>query len=87
MNKRSAYHSMKAHELARVTRERGLEKPKVITLSEWADFLDKDDAKRLNVSKAVDVTKADTDEQAADMPDAQTDETPKERAQDKKKGK
>lgn len=50
-------------------------------LANWAERL----LEHFEPSKQT--TKADTDEQAADMPDAQTDETPKERAQDKKKGK
>lgn len=47
MKKRtSIYASMTASDLARITRERGLDKPDVITLSEWANFLEADDAKR-----------------------------------------
>lgn len=46
MKKRSAYNNMTASDLARITRERGLEKPNVRTLSEWADVLEADDAKR-----------------------------------------
>lgn len=43
---KSAYAKMNISELSRITRERGLDKPRVRTRSEWADFLDKDDAKR-----------------------------------------
>lgn len=46
MKRRSIYTNMTASDLARVTRERGLEKPNVKTLSEWADFLEADDATR-----------------------------------------
>jgi hypothetical protein len=62
MARKSIYHAMKAHDLARVTRERGMDKPKVITLSEWADFLDADDAKR--AMKATDADR-DTEESSA----------------------
>jgi hypothetical protein len=62
MARKSIYHSMKAHDLARVTRERGLDKPKVLSLSEWADFLDADDAKR--AKKATDADR-DTEESSA----------------------
>lgn len=47
MKRKSAYSTMKTHELARITRERGLKKPDVMSRSEWADFLEADDAKRL----------------------------------------
>jgi hypothetical protein len=62
MARKSIYHSMKAHDLARVTRERGMDKPKVLSLSEWADFLDADDAKR--AMKATDADR-DTEESSA----------------------
>jgi hypothetical protein len=62
MKRKSAYTNMKTHELARITRERGLEKPKVNTRSEWADFLDADDAKR--AKKATDADR-DTEESSA----------------------
>lgn len=45
MKRQSIYANMTASDLARVSRERGLEKPNVITLSEWADFLEADDAR------------------------------------------
>jgi hypothetical protein len=62
MARKSIYHAMKAHDLARVTRERGMDKPKVLSLSEWADFLDADDAKR--AMKATDADR-DTEESSA----------------------
>lgn len=46
MKRQSRYATMTASDLARETRERGLDKPNVITLSEWADFLEADDVKR-----------------------------------------
>jgi hypothetical protein len=46
MKRRSAYANMTASDLARVTRERGLEKPPVHSLSEWEDWLEAQDAKR-----------------------------------------
>jgi uncharacterized protein (DUF2147 family) len=67
MKPKSIYHSMKAHDLARVTRERNLDKPKVITLSEWADFLDADDAKR--AMKATDANRDTEDSSAQDIKD------------------
>jgi hypothetical protein len=78
MKAKSKYHAMSAGELARITRERGLDKPEVITRSEWADFLAADDAKPVKVSRAVD-TDADRDSEDA-PPDNQ-------RPTDKKKGK
>lgn len=62
MKRKSQYANMNASDLARITRERGLKKPKVITLSEWADFLEADDAKREKQAQTV---------EAADMPDAE----------------
>lgn len=38
--KPSKYGHLTASDLARITRERGLEKPDVITLREWADWLE-----------------------------------------------
>lgn len=70
MKRQSAYANMKAGDLARITRERGLKKPDVITRSEWADFLEKDDAKRLKKESRADVAEVITDAEAADMPDA-----------------
>lgn len=72
MKRKSVYANMKAHDLARITRERGLEKPNVITLSEWADFLEADDAKREKQSRKADAAKDITDEEAATLPDAET---------------
>lgn len=54
MKKRSIYSNMTASDLARITRERGLEKPNVITLSEWADFLEDEDKKRQNPDAGTD---------------------------------
>lgn len=62
----SLYDNMTASDLARITRERKLEKPNVITLREWADFLEADDAKRLLKAQAVDT---DEDRDTAE-PDA-----------------
>lgn len=71
MKRKSVYAKMTASDLARVTRERGLEKPNVITLSEWADFLEADDAKRLKNSQANVITES----QAAETPDAEVEVT------------
>lgn len=49
----SIYENMNASDLARITRERKLEKPNVITLREWADFLQADDAARRNPVSAT----------------------------------
>ncbi len=75
MKRKSIYDSMTASDLARITRERGLNKPDVITLRDWANFLEADDAKRTQQSQAE---KADSnegrvisDEEAANMPDAE----------------
>jgi hypothetical protein len=65
MARKSIYHAMKAHDLARVTRERGMDKPKVLSLSEWADFLDADDAKR-----ALKTTVADRDTEDSSAQDS-----------------
>jgi hypothetical protein len=64
MARKSIYHSMKAHDLGRITRERKLDKPKVLSLSEWADFLDADDAKR-----ALKTTDADRDTEESSAQD------------------
>lgn len=77
MKAKSKYHAMSAGELARITRERKLEKPNVLSRSEWADFLAADDAKPAKVSRAVD-TDADRDTE-----DAQPDDK---HPADKKKG-
>lgn len=79
MKRKSRYANMNASDLARITSERGLEKPKVITLSEWADFLDADDAKRVTAENTETVTRsvsqseagtdADTDARAQDTID------------------
>jgi hypothetical protein len=69
MKRKSIYATMTTSDLVRITRERGLKKPDVITLSEWADFLEADD-KRRESSRA----KVITDDEAANMPDAETDE-------------
>lgn len=68
MKRKSAYASMNASDLARITRERGLEKPNVITLSEWADFLEADDAKhRQQLSRVpVDPNPNDGDQDTKD---------------------
>lgn len=71
MKRKSVYAKMTASDLARITRERGLEKPDVITLSEWADFLEADDAKRLKNSQANVITES----QAAETPDAEVEVT------------
>lgn len=73
MKRKSVYAKMTASDLARVTRERGLEKPNVITLSEWADFLEADDAKRLAESSSGEAATVITDEEADALPDAETD--------------
>src|SRR4051794_23559048 len=52
MKRKSVYANMTASDLARITRERGLDKPNVITLSEWADFLEADDIKRREAEQA-----------------------------------
>ena len=70
MARKSLYHGMKAHDLARITRERGLDKPNVITLSEWADYLEADDAKRLK--QASKQTDADRDTEDARAQDSDT---------------
>lgn len=59
MKRKSAYSTMKTHELARITRERGLKKPDVMSRSEWADFLEADDAKRQQPLKTVESTDAE----------------------------
>jgi hypothetical protein len=46
MKRKSIYATMTTSDLVRITRERGLKKPDVITLSEWADFLEADDKRR-----------------------------------------
>lgn len=51
MKKRSVYDSMTASDLGRVTRDRGLEKPAVTSLSEWAGWLEADDTKRRTESR------------------------------------
>jgi hypothetical protein len=43
MKRVSKYATMTASDLARVTRERGLEKPTVLHISEWADWLEEID--------------------------------------------
>jgi type II secretory pathway component PulK len=91
MAQKNAYSSMKAHDLARITRERGLEKPKVITLREWADFLAADDAKRLKASQSAEsVVEADTsddgDRDTEDADDSTTTRSTPPRAASKKKG-
>jgi hypothetical protein len=70
MKRKSAYTNMKTHELARITRERGLEKPKVNTRSEWADFLDADDAKR--AKKATDADRDAEESSAQDIDEKAT---------------
>jgi hypothetical protein len=76
MKRKSAYSSMTASDLARITRERGLEKPNVLTRSEWADFLEADDAKQLKDSQAAESVDVDTDtsdDGDRDTEDADTD--------------
>ncbi len=52
MKRQSVYAKMTASDLARITRDRGLEKPGVKTLSEWADFLEADDINRQSASSS-----------------------------------
>jgi hypothetical protein len=79
MKRTSQYANMTASDLARITRERGLEKPNVITLSEWADFLEANDAKREKAAQTKDSVRADdADTEPVDNTRAQktTDDTP-----------
>lgn len=41
--KTGQYDNLNASDLARITRDRGLDKPQVITLREWADWLEAQD--------------------------------------------
>lgn len=67
MKRKSVYASMTASDLARITRERGLDKPPVVTLSEWADVLEADDVKRQQQGQAAaDDGDRDTEDPAAD---------------------
>jgi hypothetical protein len=56
--KRTIYDNMNAGDLARITRERGLQKPDVLHIVEWADWLAEQDAKQ-------DASKAPTENVAA----------------------
>jgi hypothetical protein len=77
MKRTSQYANMTASDLARVTRERGLEKPNVITLSEWADFLEADDAKREKAAQAKESVRADdADTEPVNSAQKTTDDTP-----------
>lgn len=49
----SKYANMNAGDLARETRAKGLQKPNVLTLSEWADWLEDDDKRRQSVGEPV----------------------------------
>lgn len=69
MKRTSRYATMTASDLARETRERGLEKPNVITLSEWADWLEADDVKKASQAKEPDADRDTEDaETAPDKP-------------------
>lgn len=64
MKRQSVYANMTVSDLARLTRERKLDKSGVVTLSDWADLLEADDKTR---AEAV---------QQAEAP-KETDSTPK----------
>lgn len=52
MKKRGLYSHYTAAELAQETRRRGLEKPDVLTLREWADWLESAEASKSKPEKA-----------------------------------
>lgn len=61
----SKYANMSASELGAETRRRGLTKPEgMVNISEWADFLEAEDAKEAE-APAVDSTEAESAEKPA----------------------
>lgn len=68
MKRTSRYAAMTASDLARETRERGLEKPNVITLSEWADWLEADDVKKAQQPADADRDTEDAETAPTDKP-------------------
>jgi len=53
MKRTSKYANMNAHDLAEETRNRGLEKPDVLTISDWANWLEEQDKAEGNPDQYV----------------------------------